>query len=121
MSDTDPARPITDPTVPQQGNAHGTNDGYSGQEAGSFESPDPLRVDASAARGGTAAAPAPTHDDGESIPDEAGTRAWIDQTSGEVHGSGAGAGGGAAGEDYDSHSPGGTGQLPPAGGAADPD
>ena len=36
------------------------------------------------------------------VPSEAGHRASIDRTSGEVHGSGSGAGGGSEGENYDS-------------------
>ncbi len=39
--------------------------------------------------------------DGRDIPPEAGKRAYIDNKTGEVHGSGSGAGGGNAGEDID--------------------
>lgn len=39
--------------------------------------------------------------DGRDIPPEAGKRAYIDNKTGEVHGSGSSAGGGNAGEDID--------------------
>lgn len=82
-----PAPPITDRTVAQRGNEHGTNDGYSGQESGSFDSPVIPDVDPGAVSGGA--------------PAKGGKHAHIDQVTGEAHGSGTPA------EEYDTHSPGG--------------
>lgn len=46
--------------------------------------------------------------DARDVPVEAGRRGWIDQRTGEVHGSGSGAGpGGNPDEDYDTGTPGG--------------
>jgi hypothetical protein len=100
----DPARPDTDQTVPQTGNSHGSDGGYSGQEAGSFDNPTPAHTHVGASRGGLPAEPTAgsgAGQDGEDLPPEAGHRATVDQRTGEVHGSGAGAGGGSPGEDLD--------------------
>jgi hypothetical protein len=104
----DPARPEIDPTVPQDGNRHGSDGHYSGQEAGSFDNPTPGIVDAGAIRGGMPADPGTDEgagQPGEDLPPEAGHRATVDQRTGAVHGSGAGAGGtgerGDTGEDPD--------------------
>lgn len=100
----DPARPEIDPTVPQHGNRHGSEGHYSGQEAGSFDSPSPDIVHAGAIVGGAGAARGEGAGAGEKaadLPSEAGHRATVDQRTGEVHGAGAGAGGGNAGEDPD--------------------
>lgn len=97
-----PARPDTDPTVPQGGNAHGTDGHYSGQEPGSFAQPSLERVDAGGTGGDRPDPVPPEGEDGRAIPPEAGHRATVDQRTGEVHGAGAGAGGGRAGEDHDS-------------------
>lgn len=48
---------------------------------------------------------------GEQIPVEAGRRGYVDERTGEVHGSGSGAGGGNPAEDYDADSPGGGGEV----------
>ncbi|HEX8556288.1 MAG TPA: hypothetical protein VF695_16425 [Sphingomonas sp.] len=114
-----PAPPITDRSVQQRGNFHGTNDGYSGQEGGSVEHSIVACADPSASRGGTPADPAPVTDESRDIPPDAGVRAHVDQATGEVRGSGVGAGGGAPGEDYDSHTPGGSPRVPHAGAAPD--
>jgi hypothetical protein len=45
---------------------------------------------------------------------DAGRRAYLDEKTGEVHGSGAGAGGGTGGEDYDHDTSGGGNDDPAA-------
>ena len=59
--------------------------------------------------------PAPEALTPRDIPAENGKRAWIDEATGQVHGSGAGAGGGGLGEDFDSDAAGGDGAVPKAG------
>jgi len=98
------ARPEIDPTVPQSGNAHGSEGHYSGQEPGSFANPTPVHADAGGISGGAPATPgdgAGAGQEAADLPAEAGHRATVDQRTGEVHGSGAGAGGGRVGEDLD--------------------
>lgn len=89
---------------PRHGNRDGTDGHYSGQEAGSFDSPPSDRVDAGSLSGGAAGQAGTGPDAGQdavNLPPDAGHRATIDQRTGAVHGNGAGAGGKQAGEDFD--------------------
>ena len=76
----------------------GTGDGYSGDEYDSVNHAAERHLQNRDRAPG--ADPADTAD-GRDIPPEAGKRAYIDNKTGEVHGSGAGAGGGNPGEDID--------------------
>ena len=73
----------------------GNGPGYSGQEydAGGFAADRVLKESAEGPRCATGAAD-------DRFPPENGRRAWFDQRTGEVHGSGVGAGGGNPGEDF---------------------
>ena len=73
----------------------GAGPGYSGQEydAGDFAADRVLGASVAAP------APLPVGEDGV-MPPENGRRAFIDQKTGAVHGSGSGAGGGNPGEDF---------------------
>jgi hypothetical protein len=85
-----------------RGNARGTEGHYSGEEYDSQTKEQPRYVEVGASRGDHEADPtAANAKPGEDIPDDAGRRAYIDEKTGEVHGSGAGAGGGTGTEDYD--------------------
>jgi hypothetical protein len=91
-------------TVDVQHGPIGTGPGYSGQEydADDFAIDRALKASAAAPD----EAPAPSDD---RMPPENGRRAFFDQKTGTVHGSGAGAGGGNPGEDFDSDSAAGDG------------
>jgi hypothetical protein len=100
--------PETDEAPALHGNEDGTRGHYSGEEYDSYEKSNPRNVEVGASRGNREAGVAtPNGQPGEDIPSEAGKRAYIDEKTGEVHGSGAGAGGGNPTEDYDTHTPGG--------------
>jgi len=97
----EPPRPpatstITSPEIDVQSgdNGVGTGPGYSGQEydANNFAID---RALGESAAGSSSSSPRPVGD----LPDN-GRRAFFDQKTGEVHGSGAGAGGGNPGEDF---------------------
>lgn len=91
-----------------RGNERGTEGHYSGQEYDSQAKEAPRYVEVGASRGDREANPAaPNAGPGEDIPRDAGRRAYIDEKTGEVHGSGAGAGGGTGTEDHDHDSSGG--------------
>lgn len=103
---------ITPPTHDDEqevrGNEAGTKGHRFGNEYDSHEHrlPDKVGVGTSGSGhgdGGVGIDPASANAaPGEAIPPEDGRRAWIDQKTGAVHGSGAGAGGGQPGEDFDS-------------------
>jgi len=98
-----------------RGNERGTQGHYSGEEYDSQAKEQPRYVEVGASRGDRAADPtAPNAKPGEEIPSDAGRRAYIDEKTGEVHGSGAGAGGGTGSEDYDHDSSGGGNDDPAA-------
>jgi hypothetical protein len=100
--------PETDKGPRLHGNEDGTRGHYSGEEYDSSEKSNPRNVEVGASRDNREADVAiPNGQPGEDIPSEAGKRAYIDEKTGEVHGSGAGAGGGNPIEDYDTHTPGG--------------
>ncbi|MBM7406298.1 MULTISPECIES: hypothetical protein [Sphingomonas] len=113
MNDTGPFdrdHPHVDPQRTEPKNAFDRSDGASGQEytperalAEYGDSP-VAPVHQSGLPQGDAVAP-----EGQDLPPDNGSRAWINQKTGEVHGSGAGAGGGNPGEDYDSDRQGGSG------------
>jgi hypothetical protein len=108
MNDTGPVdkdHPRVDPQRSEPRNAFDRSDGSSGQEYSSERALEeygdspvaPVHEGGlpkgTAARGG---------EEGADLPPDNGSRAWINQKTGEVHGSGAGAGGGNPGEDFDS-------------------
>ena len=105
MTDTGPFdkdHPQVDPQRTKPLNAFDRSDGSSGQEYSSDralaeygDSPVAPVHKSGVAEGGSGNAP------GADLPPDNGSRAWIDQKTGEVHGSGAGAGGGNPGEDFD--------------------
>ncbi len=96
------ARPETDSDPKLHGNSLGTEGSYSGQEYDSFDKGQPRTVEVGASRGDRVANPAtPNAAPGESIPADAGRRGYVDENTGEVHGSGAGAGRGTGTESYD--------------------
>jgi hypothetical protein len=100
--------PETDKGPRLHGNEDGTRGHYSGEEYDSYEKSNPRNVEVGASRGNREAdVTIPNGHPSEDIPSEAGKRAYIDEKTGEVHGSGAGAGGGNPTEDYDTHTPGG--------------
>ena len=113
MTDTGPFdtnHPQVDPQRTRPLNAFDRSDGASGQEY----TPERARAEF----GGGSAAPVhksglpdsgTTESAGADLPPDNGSRAWIDQKTGAVHGSGAGAGGGNPGEDFDSDRQGGSG------------
>jgi hypothetical protein len=107
----DAAAADLDPRVGLRGNERADRGNYSGQEYDSHDKASPRYVAVAGEHGGKAVDPdAPNRAEGEQIPSEAGRRAYVDEKTGEVHGSGAGAGGGSPNEDYD-HSAGGGGEV----------
>jgi hypothetical protein len=76
----------------------GKGEGYSGDE---YDSADHAAERHLQNRDGAHDAGADEAADGRDIPPEAGKRAYIDNKTGEVHGSGSSAGGGNPGEDID--------------------
>jgi hypothetical protein len=76
----------------------GKGDGYSGDE---YDSMDHAAERHLQNRDRAPGVESVERDDGRDIPREAGKRAYIDNKTGEVHGSGASAGGGNPGEDID--------------------
>ncbi|QCB41004.1 hypothetical protein E5673_01155 [Sphingomonas sp. PAMC26645] len=76
----------------------GKGEGYSGDE---YDSADHAAERHLQNRDGARNAGADKAADGRDIPPEAGKRAYIDNKTGEVHGSGSSAGGGNPGEDID--------------------
>ncbi len=108
-------RPETDADPKLRDNPQGTEGGYSGQEYDSFRKEQPRDVEVGVSRGNRAAeTAAPNARPGEAIPADAGRRAYVDEKTGEVHGSGAGAGGGTGTEDYDHDTSGGGNDDPAA-------
>jgi len=104
--------PETDDNPALRGNDDGTVGHYSGEEYDSYEKDQPRNVEVGVSRANREAnVPAPNTAPGEDIPPDAGRRAYIDEKTGEVHGSGAGAGGGNATKDYDADTPGGGGGV----------
>ncbi len=111
MADDHLSPPDTDDAPALRGNDDGTVGHYSGEEYDSYRKDQPRYVQVGATRGNGAADTAtPNKAPGENIPPDAGRRAYVDEKTGEVHGSGAGAGGGNATEDYDADTPGGGGK-----------
>jgi hypothetical protein len=112
IDDDTPAKPEIDKAPALSGNDDGTKGHYSGEEYDSSDKDTPRYVEAGASRGSREAALAkPNKRPGENIPADAGRRAYIDEKTGEVHGSGAGAGGGNSTEDYDADTSGGGGEV----------
>lgn len=103
MTDKSAPDPVENVSI-KSGNADRTADGfgkgegYSGDE---YDSADHAAERYLQNRDGAHNASADEPADGRDIPPEAGKRAYIDNKTGEVHGSGSGAGGGNAGEDID--------------------
>lgn len=94
--------PDIDDKVGLRGNEHATRGDYSGQEYDSHDKHSPRYVAVAGDHANKPDDPAtPNHAPGEQIPPEAGRRAYVDEKTGEVHGSGAGAGGGSPNEDFD--------------------
>jgi hypothetical protein len=117
MTDTGPFNkdhPQVDPERTKPQNAFDRSDGSSGQEYSSERALEeygdspvaPVHKSGLPEAGAAHASAADEHAD---LPPDNGSRAWIDQKTGEVHGSGAGAGGGNPGEDFDSDRQGGSG------------
>jgi len=86
---------IASPEIDIQRGKVGNGPGYSGQE---YDSND-FAIDRALARSAEGESRAPIEPD-DRFPPENGRRAYFDQRTGEVHGSGAGAGGGNPGEDF---------------------
>lgn len=110
------ADPLPSPETEKDPALHGNDDGtaghYSGEEYDSYRKDQPRYVEVGVSRDNHEAdAEASNAAPGEDIPPDAGRRAYIDEKTGEVHGSGAGAGGGNATEDYDADTPGGGGEV----------
>ncbi|RZL85765.1 MAG: hypothetical protein EOP66_00585 [Sphingomonas sp.] len=104
--------PETDERAKLTGNPDGTAGRYSGEEYDSYRQDQPRNVEVGVSRDNRAATTeAPNARPGENIPPDAGRRAYIDEKTGEVHGSGAGAGGGNPTEDYDTDTSGGSGDA----------
>lgn len=94
--------PQTDKSVKLQGNDHGTEGQYSGEEYDSSNKDQPRFVEVSAGRDNRETDHTDSNSEScEDIPSDVGKRAFIDEKTGEVYGSGAGAGGGNNTEDYD--------------------
>ena len=89
-----PDRPV-DPERPHEPAPFNRPNGYSGQGY--------IRDDEAAVGRQDLASPPPVNADSDLPPDN-GARAFVDPTTGEVHGAGIGAGGGQDGEDMDSSS-----------------
>ena len=87
--------PTPDTTQEVRGNEHGSKGPRFGNEYDSHDRRSPDKVGVSIEPLARTSAP------DEAIPPESGTRGWIDQKTGTVHGSGSGAGGGQPGEDFD--------------------
>ena len=103
-----PAPPETDDDPKLTGNDRGTEGHYSGEEYDSYDKATPRYVEVGVSRHNQSAHSAGRNAArGENIPPEAGRRAYVDEKTGEVHGSGASAGGGNAMEDYDASTAGG--------------
>lgn len=102
------------PDIAVQGGRIGNGAGYSGEE---YDSHDHLTDKALKASGEGTKPPAETATG--AIPADNGKRAFFDEKTGAVHGSGAGAGGGNAGEDFDSDPATGDGILPTGSGRGD--
>lgn len=102
--------PTNDAEQEVRGNEAGTKGHYFGNEYDSHEHGLPTTVGVGTegsghGDGGVGTEPGRGNDEApEAIPPEDGTRGWVDQKTGAVHGSGSGAGGGQAGEDFDSDS-----------------
>lgn len=97
------APPIHDATQGVRGNEDGIKGPHFGNEYDSHIHNSPDLVAVGSDDGGVGIDPLEqTSAPGEAIPPDAGARGWIDQRTGEVHGSGVGAGGGQSGEDFDS-------------------
>ncbi|MEG3163410.1 hypothetical protein U1701_02270 [Sphingomonas sp. PB2P19] len=108
-------KPETDRDPKLRGNELGTEGGYSGQEYDSQSKAPARYVEVGASRGDRPADPAAANaQPGQDIPPDAGRRAYIDEKTGEVHGSGVGAGGGTGTEDYDHDTSGGGNDDPSA-------
>ena len=97
-----PSKPMTSDEPKREGNPHGTEGHYSGEEfdASTFKRERETAVGASGGKH-SIDPDAANHALGENIPPEAGRRAYIDSKTGEVHGSGSDAGGGSGDENYD--------------------
>ena len=97
------APPTADDTQEVRGNMHGTRGAHFGNEHDSHQHGMPREVGVGQAEtgggradGGVGIEPiAATHAPGEDLSDDNGRRGWVDQKTGEVHGSGA------PGEDID--------------------
>lgn len=104
--------PETEKDPALRGNDDGTVGQYSGEEYDSYRKDPPRYVEVGVSRDNRHADIAASNAaPGEDIPPDTGKRAYIDEKTGEVHGSGAGAGGGKATEDYDADTPGGGGEV----------
>jgi hypothetical protein len=86
---------IASPEIDVQQGGLGKGPGYSGQEYDA----DDFAIDRALAKSAEGKGAAPVEPDDRFPPDN-GRRAFFDQRTGEVHGSGAGAGGGNPGEDF---------------------
>ncbi|WP_242096065.1 hypothetical protein [Sphingomonas sp. CROZ-RG-20F-R02-07] len=108
-------RPDTDADRLLHGNGDGTVGHHSGEEDDRQTHETPRYVEVGVSRANRQADPAtPNALPGEDIPSDAGRRAYVDEKTGEVRGSGAGAGGGTGTEDYDHDSSGGGNDDPAA-------
>jgi hypothetical protein len=111
MSKDPKALPETNEDPGLHGNKTGTLGHYSGEEYDSYPKEQLRYVEVGVSRGNRKADTSEAHqgvgrgvpNEGvpQSAPSDAGHRAYIDEETGEVHGSGAGAGGGNPGENYD--------------------
>ncbi len=108
--------PTTDDTQEVRGNRAGTGGHHFGNEYDSHDHRSPAEVLVGSGNGGVGVDPRGTGDVGEDVPDDTGRRGYVDQRTGEVHGSGASAGGGTKGDDLDSDDAGGDGAQRPGGG-----
>lgn len=114
------APPAYDDTQEVRGNEFGTKGHHFGNEYDSHDARTPRNVRVGHSDGGVAIDPIPTtHAPGEDLTDDNGRRGYVDQRTGEVHGSGADAGGGAGGADIDPDTAGGSNDLPLAGATPD--
>ncbi|MGN6817773.1 MAG: hypothetical protein ACTHJR_03790 [Sphingomonas sp.] len=86
---------IASPEIDTQSGAIGTGPGYSGQE---YDAQD-FAIERALNKSAEGPRSAPDDEDPRFPPDN-GRRAFFDERTGEVHGSGAGAGGGNPGEDF---------------------
>jgi hypothetical protein len=106
---------IASPAINVQHGPVGDGSGYSGQEydADDFAADRPLEISAEGPQ-------SPSDDADDRFPPENGRRAFFDERTGEVHGSGAGAGGGNPGEDFASDPAAGDGYPQTGRGSAKP-